>query len=246
MVPVTYVVPGELTSPKFGLAFALGCGGTVAHPTILRAGDFAAFCTPPVWSLLRQAQAEGRGWYYGDHGYVGRGRYFRITRNAYQHDGRGDAAPDRFRAFGRRVQAWRTSGQHVLVCPNSETYFQLFGMTAAQWVRDTVAALQQVTDREIRVRWKTTAVPILSDLRDAWALVTFSSAAALDALIAGVPVFSLAPWSAAARMGRSSVAEIEAPAYPDDREPFLWNLAAQQFRLDEIASGYAWRVLHAA
>ncbi len=74
--PVTYVVAHETTSPKFAAAFARGCGGTCASVvTGLRPGTFAAFCTPPTWPLLQQAQAESRDWYYGDHAYYWRGKY---------------------------------------------------------------------------------------------------------------------------------------------------------------------------
>jgi hypothetical protein len=59
-----------------------------------------------------------------------------------------------------------------------------------------------------------------------------------------VPVFPLGK-CAASRMGLSDLARIETPYYPGDREQFLWNLAAQQWTLDEIAAGEAWRALHA-
>jgi hypothetical protein len=44
-------------------------------------------------------------------------------------------------------------------------------------------------------------------------------------------------------MGRSDLAQIEDPARPDGREPFLWNLAANQWTRKEILLGQAWRDL---
>lgn len=243
MTPVSYYVPGECTSPKFAYAFARGCGGEVTDEPDLFPGPVALFGSPARWPLLRQAQAEGRDWYYGDHGFFGRSRFYRVTRNGYQHDGRGEYPADRFRHFGRWIYPWRRTGSHVLVCPNSAVYFGLHGLDADVWLRDVVATLRAHTDREIRVRFKGADGPIGPDLIDAWAVVVFSSAAALDALIVGVPVFVLAPWAAPARMGLADLTQIERPSYPDDREPFLFSLAAHQWTLSEMVQGVAWRTL---
>lgn len=246
MLPVSYYAPTEVTSPKVGLAFARGCGGTVSDdPEELFPGPVALFGSPSRWPILRQAQAEGRDWYYIDHGYFGRKTYYRITKNAYQHDGLGSACPDRFKKFGRQVQPWRKTGSHILICPNSAIYFGLHGLDVDAWLANVTQQIRQHTDREIRVRWKTQqwTRPIDEDLADCWAVVVFSSAAALDALIVGVPVFVLAPFAAGSRMGLSDLSRIEQPIYPEGREPFLWNLADQQWTVTEIYKGMAWNVL---
>lgn len=244
MIPVSYYAPNEITSPKFAYAFAKGCGGCISEDLdYLHPGPVALFGSPAVWPVLRLAQADGREWYYSDHAYFHRHRYFRITRNNYQHDGIGPSTPDRFLAVGRPVQPWRTVGAHVVVCPNSPIYCRLFGFDVAEWIASVVSTLKAHTDREIRVRWKHTRWPITDDLVNAWAVVVFSSAAALDALIAGIPVFVLAPFAAGARMGLSDVSRIESPTYPDDREQFLWALADHQWTLQEIYKGQAWREL---
>jgi hypothetical protein len=241
--PKTYIVPTERSSPRFGKAFAHGCRGLVVVSRDLRPGQVALFGSPVLWPLLQEAIRLGRTWYYGDHGYFGRGRYFRITGNAYQHHGTGAAGPARFRVFNRPVRPWMRTGRHVLICPNREIHYQLHGVDYAQWMRTVQRTLRLHTDRRIYVRQKGCATPIQRDLADAWAVVTFSSAAALDALIAGVPVFVLAPMAAAYGMGCPDLTKIETPVYPDDREPFLWNLAANQWTLPEIAVGAAYRDL---
>lgn len=248
MTPVSYYVPTEFSSPKFAFAFAKGCNGEITDENDLFDGPVALFGSPARWPLLRQAQQEGREWYFGDHGYFGdvrnlRKRYFRITRNNYQHDGTGEATPDRFLLLNREVQPWRRSGRHILVCPNSAVYFGLHGLNVDEWLIDVREQLAQHTDRPIRFRWKVTYTPIAEDLEDCWAVVVFSSSAAVDALIAGVPVFTLAPFSCTVRMGHTDLSRIEQPYYPDDREQFLWNLANQQWTLKEIFSGQAWRML---
>ena len=248
MIPVSYYSQNEFSSPKFAYAFAKGCGGSITDETELFDGPVALFGSPALWPVLRQAQAEGRDYFYGDHGYFGnfknlRKKYFRITKNAYQHDGRGDATPERFLMMNRPVQPWRKTGGHILLCPNTATYFGLHGLNVDDWLINVRQTLSEHTDREIRLRWKVSAEPIATDLEDCWAVVVFSSAAAIDGLIAGVPVFTLAPFGCTTRMGRTDLSQIEAPLYPDDREPFLWNLANQQWTIKEVFAGMAWRTL---
>lgn len=246
--PTSYAVQSELSSPKWACAFSRGCGGEATPNEDLLPGPVAMFGSPARWALLHRAIAEGRDWYYGDHAYFRRARYFRVTRNRYQHDGRG-SFPDgaqRLRAAGTEIYPhWKTEGSSIVVCPNSPTYMALFGIDAHAWVLDIVARLGQLTDRPIIVRWKAQAIrrPLYVDLHDAYLVITFSSNAAVEAIAAGVPCCTLAPFAASTRMGITSLDDIERPIYPDDREPFLYALAANQFTLDEMASGYAWRVI---
>lgn len=246
MIPVSYYTPSELTSPKWAFAFAKGCGGAITDEKELFDGPVALFGSPPQWPILHAARAEGREWIYGDHGYFGRKRYYRVTRNAYQHDGSGDYPPDRFLGFRREVKPWRRRGRHVLVCPNSDVYMGLHGIDGQAWLRGVLDTIRQHTDRPVIVRWKRPPMPqpeIRHHLAHAHAVVVFSSAAALDALIDGVPAFVLAPFAAGARLGLSDLSQIESPIYPDDREPVFWSLAYQQWTLAEMMQGQAWRAL---
>jgi hypothetical protein len=250
VTPLILSVPTERTSPQVARALATGTGGRVLEvPPLAPVGEpIAFFASPVMWPMLVEAQAKRIDFYYGDKGYFKRDAYIRLTRNAYQHDGRGEASPDRFRRFDLPIRPWRTTGRHIVVCPNSPAYFRLFGLNADDWLQDVQDQLARTTDREVHIRWKSDVRvrPLEADLVDAWAVVVFSSNAAVDALLAGVPVFVLAPFCAAARMGLSTLASIEVPFYPDDRESFAWNLAAHQWTLEEIARGEAWHALHDA
>lgn len=240
--PVSYAVQGEMTSPKFARAFADGCGGRVSFSESLEPGEVAVFGSPKRWPLIQQAMTERRC-FYADHGYFGRGAFLRIARNAYQHDGISPGDQRRFFRFDIPVQPWRSSGTHIVVCPNSPTYFGLFGMDAETWLTDVRTTLARYTDRPIVVRWKRSEKPLAADLVDAWAVVTYSSNAAVEAVLAGVPVFVLAPFAAASRMGLSDLSQIEHPIYPDGRWSFAASLASNQWTLEEIAGGVAWRAL---
>jgi hypothetical protein len=104
--------------------------------------------------------------------------------------------------------------------------------------------LKASTDREIRVRTKEQrkAVPFAQALQGAHAVVCWTSNAAVDALLAGFPVFCTAP-CAAYRMGQTDLAKIECPFFPPDREQWARNLAANQWTLNEMTSGQCWREL---
>lgn len=205
----------------------------------------AFFGTPSRWPLLRQVQARGDDWFYGDHAFWGRGHFYKIAKNRYQSAGTGTADPMRWILSGQCIAPWVGSGSHVVVCPNSHVYFQMHGLDADQWVKSVVETLGKHTDREIRVRWKSqkTVRPLRCDLVDAWATVVFSSNCAIDGLLVGIPCFTLAPWASSACMGLSDLGQIEHPVYPDDRERFMAVLAASQWTLDEIERGDAWKAL---
>jgi hypothetical protein len=244
VIPTTYIVQSERTNPIFGKAFAHGCGGRIEYGNRLRwAGPVALFGSPARWALIEEAMRLNRTLYYGDHGYLRRRQFYRITKDGFQHDGTGNATADRFRAIGRPVQPWQSGGRHILLCPNSPTYFGLFKMDVYQWVNDVTAQLALHSDRPVRVRWKGHATPIEEDLVGCHAVVVFSSAAAIDGLIAGVPCFTLANFAGTKRMGHTDLSLIESPMFPADREPFLWNLSDNQWSLEEIRDGVAWKAL---
>jgi hypothetical protein len=90
------------------------------------------------------------------------------------------------------------------------------------------------------VRPKYSATPLVGDLRDAWALVPHSSNVAVDAVLAGIPLF-VASTSPAAPAGRTDL-DIENPTMPD-RESWWASLTCQQFTLREMADGTAWRLM---
>lgn len=243
--PTAYSVTREKSSPRWAAAFAAGCVGRVDHAGRLHPGPVAMFGSPARWDLLRQAQAEGRDWYYGDHGYFGRWTYFRCTRNAWQHDGIGDAGPERFERFGIEIAPWRrdADGNHVLVCPPDAAFARLMGFDAAAWKANVLELLHAATGRPVRVRERHGyTTPLSADLDGCWALVTYMSNAAVEALLAGVPVFCTGP-CAARTMGLGDLRAIERPVYPVGRRQWAWNLAANQWTLPEMREGALWRAI---
>jgi hypothetical protein len=242
--PVCYSVPHELTSPRWCAAFAAGCGGTVWKYAPLRAGPVALFGSACIWKLLKAAIDEKRDWYYGDHAYFGRNEYYRCTRNGWQHDGRGEADPERFQKFGLDIRDWRTNGNHVLICPPDEKFAALLGFPAQEWLQSVVRELKRYTDRPLRIRERadTACVPLTRDLDGAWALVTHMSNAAVEAVLEGIPVFCTGT-CAALTMGTNDLSLIENPVMSAGRLQWASVLAANQWTLDEMRRGDLWRYI---
>jgi hypothetical protein len=202
--------------------------------------------------LLDQAIAEGRDYYYIDNAYFDSTRevYFRITRNRLQHTGTGISNGERFNALKIQPKPWRKAGKHILVCPQSDEFLNLFCPDGAQWTARTVERLTQLTKRPIRVRpwqqdkreWYRT---LPDDLAESCALVTFSSASAITAMLEGVPAFVTAADCISRPVANTDLHLIIAPRYTADLKPWLNVVADNQFTISEIMTGYAWRFLQA-
>jgi hypothetical protein len=207
---------------------------------------------PVVWGVLRdsdriltQAKAQQLYFFYIDHAYFNRGhrRTYRITRNRYEAGPVRRVPDDRLGALSLEIAPWRKAGREIIVCPPTEYFMLAHG--CPDWLETTLETLRNCTDRPIIVRSKPKAgdetVPLATALETAHALVTHSSNVAIEAACLGTPVF-VASASAAAAVGRTDLAEIESPAYPD-RQAWLAHLAYNQFSFEEIRDGSAWRML---
>ena len=89
---------------------------------------------------------------------------------------------------------------------------------------------------------ETSKVPFMEDIQNAWALISFQSTAAVDAILAGVPSF-YNKISCALPVSKTDLSEIEKPLYADNREEWLNSLLANQYTLTELTNGFAWNRL---
>lgn len=207
---------------------------------------------PVVWGVLRdsarivsQAKAQSLYFFYIDHAYFdrGHGKSYRITRNRYEAGPLRKCPSDRFTKLGIEIEPWRKSGREIIVCPPTEYFIEAH--LCGDWLDKTLEILRAATDRPIIIREKPqpgeTSVPLKTALASAHALVTHSSNVAIEAACFGTPVF-VNDASAAAPIGQTDYSKIETPVYPD-REPWLKHLAYNQFSIDEIRTGDAWRLL---
>jgi hypothetical protein len=194
--------------------------------------------------ILRQAVAERRDWYFGDHGYFRRGLYFRVARGELQCSGRSTrSSTSRLDRLGLKIEPWRDAGDRVVVCPPSPEFAHQEGFSERLWLENVVRLIGDQTSRPvlIRSRRRAASVALGDDLDNAWCLVTHNSNAAVEALIAGVPVF--VSDKCAARPLAGHWLDIENPNRSGDRMAWAAVLAANQWTLDEIGDGTCWRDL---
>lgn len=197
----------------------------------------------------------GRDFYYIDTGYFGNGRkktYHRITKNDMQYLGPVKHMPrDRLSATGWSARKFRP-GRNILLAPPSQKLLMCYGIDLSDWIDQTLYQLKLFTDREIVVRNKQSrSVRQSSDTmemaleRDIHCLVTFSSIAAVEAIMFGKPAIVLGP-SAAAPVCSTEIKDIENPFIPtlDEVEEWAANLAYHQFTELEMRDGTAWRLLN--
>lgn len=200
-------------------------------------------------------RAQGRDFYYIDTGYFGNARkktYHRITKNAMQWLGPVvDRPRDRLAHTGWSARKFRP-GRNILLAPPSQKLLMCYDIDLNDWLADTIEKLRLFTDREIIVRDKqsrsvrqSTDTMEMALERDVHCLVTFSSIAAVEAIMLGKPAIVLGP-SAAAPVCSASVSDIETPRIPtlDEVEAWAAHLAYCQFTEPEMRDGTAWRILN--
>lgn len=206
----------------------------------------------------------GRKALYVDLGYWGRRKrtrwdgYHKIALNdrhptRYFQDKRHDAA--RFNDLGITIQPWRPEGRHIIVAGMSAKAAAAEGLQAETWEKAAIAKLRSLTRRPIIYRPKPNwpgarrisgasmdcETPLEIALRDCHAVVARHSNVAVDALVAGVPVFCDA--GVASVLGSGRLANIETPLMPKGRAQWAYDLAHVQYTMDEMANGVMWRYL---
>ena len=153
---------------------------------------------------------------------------------------------------GITLKKWRPSGNHILVIPPSYHTAKWYGIDRAVWESDIVAKLKRHTDREIRIRHKYIGnmdvgnkirKPLEEDLKDCWAMVSWHSMCAVEAVLNGIPSFTSEHSPAKpVSLNLSHLDCIEEPHKPD-REQWLYSLLGAQFTLKEMESGYTYNFL---
>jgi len=230
----------------------------VTDPILIRGistGDYA-----------KHARQHGRDYYFMETGYLGNYRspnnttgrkvYHRIEKNDMQQNRIMDVPGDRWNALcnfnpSLEYKGWRKKpGSKILLIMSTEKPFNYYGDDKDTWVAETIATLTANSDREIVVREKAgraertndTIYDALND--DIWAVVTYNSVAAVEAIQSGIPAFSMAP-TAASVVSSTDLTQIETPPRPDKEliQRWLWSLAYGQFSLNELLTGEAWRLV---
>lgn len=163
--------------------------------------------------------------------------------------------PDRFSRFGVQIEPWAAKGPTILLAGMGDKGAIAEGYAPEEFERWAIAEIRKYTDRPIVYRpkpswkdakpipgvgWSPRTVPIETELRQAWAVVTHHSNVGVDAAIAGVPVFTVA--GVAKYLSMPSLAAIDSVyASPFDRHQWAANLAYTQWSIDEMRAGLPWK-----
>jgi hypothetical protein len=247
MTVACYVTPGKGKSKRICEAFAEGAGGRAIELPLdrLQPGAAAFYgVTPATKALWTLAQEAGRDRYYIDNAYFdcARERFFRVSKNAVQ---AAQVGPDyeRLAALNITIAPWRTGGRHIVICTQSDEFMRVVADYPGTWLTDVLEKLHLVTDRPLVIRGKNDIRPLADDLVDAWALVTHASAAAVTAVLNGVPAFVTGA-CVVADLGNTNIADIERPFCRAGRQEWAARLAASQWTESEMRSGIAWKLLN--
>lgn len=231
---------------------------TITDPILIRGittGDYA-----------KHARQNGRDYYFMETGYLGNYRsennttgrkvYHRIEKNDMQQNRIMDVPNDRWQALCQfnpalNYNGWRKNpGSKILLIMSTDKPFEYYGHSREQWIEQTINTLKAHTDREIVIRDKAGRGERTNDTiydalnKDVWALVTYNSIAAVEAVQSGIPAFSMAP-TAASTVSSNDLSLIEYPPRVDEElvQRWLWSLSYGQFSLTELLTGEAWRLV---
>lgn len=185
-------------------------------------------------------------WLHVDSGYLRSGKYFRCSLNCNQaghYVMNRNHLSDRWSKLNIVLKDWtNNSNGPIIVCPSSKRNFRFLGLNYKKEISLVIKKLES-TGRKVILRHKKESdrTRLSNILTDAYAVVTWSSAAAVEAIINGVPAFVL-NHSIAAPMSRTNLDFIDRPLRPD-REQWCYNLAYQQWTMPEFKRAEPWKYL---
>ena len=246
-------------------AWAFGLGSQTSPWKDIRKSvkeDSVSFRRKKKKKIIKECWKTGRPFYYIDTGYVGnlikKKIFFRVVKNNVQHSQVFKCPDDRWKKIARispelDFVEWRknNNGKILLVTP-SEKPCKFYGIDRNQWVERTIKKLKQHTDREIIIRDKekrharvgANSVPWYLIKEGIYALVTYQSIAAIEAICTGVPAFT-EELTAADSVACNDLSKIESPNYAPKEQVKEWQhwLAYCQYHFKEMQSGEAVRIM---
>lgn len=211
--------------------------------------------------IVDLCKEQQRDFYYIDTGYLGnlnkRKDYHRVVKNNVQHFTPIDLPGDRFENLIRNTRTpiysnrWRDGSKILVVTPSGKPC-KWYGITRENWLSTTISKLKEHSDREIiirdkpmrreRVGEKSIYNQFIDD--DIYAVVTYNSIAATEAVAFGIPAFANAP-NAAQSVCLEDFSMIESPYLPDREQVLKWLywLSYCQYHIREFADGTAYKIV---
>lgn len=184
-------------------------------------------------------------YYEVDRGYVNPNHYdgyYRISKNGLQAQYLEHELPDdRLSKLKYERAEWFSPKGRIIICPPSEYIEQYSGFTPSWWENEII---QSIGDKPYKVRDKSDARPLNDDLQGARCVITFNSNVAIDAAIKGIPIIT-GMYSVAGRWSQNSMANVTNDTLTvQDPIELLKFISYNQFTLEEIKDGTAWKILN--
>ncbi len=230
-----YPVPGKAKSKMLCEAFIAGAPSSAKGAVFygVKAGNAEA------WRAVKRS---GEDFYWIDNSYLDqtRGVMFRVTKNALQCTSivDGDAMTDGRRLPSIELKPWREfdAPGYTLIVEQSQDHMDYVIDNASEFY--TLSKFYQAKHRTKVRRWCADKPQLMTTLADDLAganqLVTHTSAAAVMAILAGVPVIC----------NQHCVAFGMNYAHDIDRLRWAGLLADNQFSIDELMNGTAWQAVN--
>ena len=212
--------------------------------------------------VVEACERQNREYLYIDTGYIGnmqkRKDWHRLVSNGMQHSTiNWTMNDDRFKSIAEtkpylNFPGWKKDGRAILVVTPSEKPCKYYGIDRDKFVDETITELKKHTDRPIVVRDKAIrrdrvgdgSIYHQLDEDDIFAVVTYNSIAATEAIGYGVPCFTLAP-NAADFFCEKDLSKIETPKYAEPMRVHKWQhwLAYCQYKPYELKDGTAIKLI---
>lgn len=191
--------------------------------------------------------SKARHWLHVDGAYLKHPEYTRVTLNsAYANDyiNLYNWPSNRWVKLGVNMKPWRTGKGKVLIVLPSERSASRAGLNVSTDLDRIMAFLPNVTRRHIEIRPKVQnrqRSNLAGEFKSTYALITWNSIAAVEAAIAGIPIFLLSS-SVAQAVANRDLRFLENPRLPD-RQQWANNIAFHQWNRDELKGGHPWAFL---
>ncbi len=204
---------------------------------------------------VNMCENQKRPYFYIDTGYIGnlnkKKHWHRVVPNGMQHSKpRFDLPSDRFDncidSQDIRFKGWKKDGGPILLVTPSDKPCLFYGIERESWIENTINEIKKHTDREVIVRNKGLRRDRVRDNSiyhqfeedNIFAVVTYNSIAATEAIGFGIPCFTLAPNAADFACG-TDLSRIENPIYVEEEKVIGWQnwLGYCQYNPQEMVAG---------
>lgn len=196
--------------------------------------------------IFNHNSSERVDFYEVDRGYINPNHfdgYYRISKNDMQAKYKEiDLPSDRLEKLKFKRENWFDPKGKIIVCPPSD-YIENYYKISNEWTRGFEIFLSEA-GHTYKIREKSDTTSLDHDLQGAKCVIAFNSNVLVDAAIKGIPVYGessvIKGWS------NTSLTDIALNKInePNNLDKLLNFISYNQFTLEEIRNGTAWRLLH--